>query len=413
MNISIRYLNIKSLFYLISVIFLMVRKAPFSFGIGDPIAFVLYVKFFIAIWVYIDSRLHKFSLATIVMFMLGFLISWSIDGNEALKIFFEILYIIIISLYLYEAEEMAAKSKTTFFIFTSILMLVVLSGLDFSSPGSGPGKYYLWGPTTAVRCYAFVLFLGFYLLLNKYNNFQYAIISLASVLLAYVLFVAVSKASWIAISMLFPILIWGAKYNKKYVLICVILISGALLSVLSGAGEVVVNRFLQAAELTKFIGTGQSAGTGINVDKNVLLLEASENLFRLEQELRLIDKTGRVNMYEESVRLIKTRPLTGYLFHPTGSNLIFFDKSNGHPHNLIIEISLRFGILFLIIIVITTILKFKKIWKELDISKKTLMASVVLYFSILSMFGGDIVDNLYWIVLIQLIRDGNSDKVES
>ena len=109
-------------------------------------------------------------------------------------------------------------------------------------------------------------------------------------------------------------------------------------------------------------------------------------------------------MYKNSLALCFEKPLFGYMFYDTKDELIFFTMPNGHPHNIIIEVILRFGFLGFLAIgyIAYKVIKYSLVKDNIV---NSLIFSSVIYFFTLSLTNGDIIDNRFIFLMPLLIKN--------
>lgn len=395
---------------------LLIRKIP-TFGLDyDPIEIVIYIKMTFILMLGVSGKVSIEKYFYIISIAIATFLASIILNNDAFKVIFELLYIAIVACYMGLTTKKISGFENLYIIFLILMITLMIFRLDFSSPGSGPGIYYLWGPTTAVRGYAFLMFVGFYFIFKKNNTKTYPLYVLGTVLFAYANLIAVSKASWIALACIIPLYFFGIKLTKKYLILIAIVISTAALSMFTGAGNLVVSRFEQAFDFSSYYNKINNLSTNSNIEvkpnvnsNNPKNLELKGVESSSEIKLNQVDKTGRVSMYEESIQLILSNPLFGYTFQKTGSNIIFFDKSNGHPHNILLELILRFGAPVSMLLLYVNFKKALTLAANINPKYMYLYISIILYYTMLSMTGGDVVDNVYGYVLLSLFLNTNKE----
>ena len=465
---SIYLINSNPLFSLLlgtALIFsLLVSKAPFGFIGFTGADIIVFSKVGIAAFITIPSVVKK-GIVNVLPFsiMIFFLFLWKTSEMEYYFIYFEIVYLFIVSYWIIK-NDLKWSIVVVLLIITLIMVVMQFSGQSFAPENTGPGKYIIFGSTTAVRIYGVLLFGAIALICYGKNYLVEIFYSVLAGYFSYAILISVSKIGWISL-VIFTIILFiiTIKYKKLYCAYACVLIA-FIASYSNGYFDILTNRIVQSSSVNIFLVDFRGEKTGGSKAEAVLIKKippipahhtkvekglqnlVNEDLIRqntdkqqktndkgsdeqkifteiplekvveeksnpLFDRLAKLDKTGRVEMYRNSFELFEKRPLLGYVFSDTEDKIIFFSRPNGHPHNLLIEILLRFGIFGLLIILM---IFYKSVKYCIGKSKliNSIILSSIIYFFILSLTNGDIVDNRFLILMPLLIKniDDRSDN---
>lgn len=421
-NVLIKKCNVLVGFGILLLFFVVIRKLPFFVNGFGGIELVVVAKL-VLIGIgcaFAFPRLHN----DFILLFLAYIISvfgWFKFNSDGIKVVAEIIYLIFVCRWFSVHYELRPV-KYFYVLLLSFLVVLSVANYSFAAANSGPGRYLLGGGTTSIRVYAFLFFLSSAICVIDKDKFFRILAFFGNSFLIYLILASANKISYIGLALVIPFLIYGFKVNSWYKYCAISILAALLFGVNSGYVDLIAKRFEEAGipvlsyrndlipavevdppkKLVQLVNDNLSNENPLKnneqIDSNKNIVEP-KGLIKQPIPSPLIsinfDKSGRSEMFSESLRLIRENPIVGYNFEKTSSNLIFFDKSNGHPHNVFLELMLRFGIVvFTVVILLSTYY----LWKRGVVIRfylKPMYLASIAYFLIISLTGGDIVDNFY------------------
>lgn len=399
------------------ILSLLVSKAPFGFNGLTGIDLLSLAKLtIVGIISFYLVRKNNYLYLIPFIFSIIFFMAWKTSKLEYYFIYFEIIYLFICSYYIIN-YRINYSLILTLLILILIMLPMHLFGLTFAPENTGPGKYIIYGSTTAVRVYGVCLFLCLSFLIYNKNRSLSIIYSILIGYFTYTILITVSKIGWIACIITTLIIFFiTLKYKKLYnAYICLII--AFIASYSNGYFDILTDRFIQSSSVNIFqakynegpplnqkIIEFQSTKGNVHKNYDELKDEGNKNLHPMFDRLMKLDRTGRIEMHQNSILLFLERPLFGYIFSDTQDKLIFFSKPNGHPHNVILEVVLRFGIfgLALYFFILYKVLSYS--FSDNQVFNSLIIISTI-YFFILSLTNGDIIDNKFIFLMPLLIKN--------
>ena len=444
----LKFINNKSVIGLflgtVLIFSLLISKVPFGFKGLTGIDLLSLIKLTVGTIISFNFILkRKYFLSFPLILLISFFSAWKTNGSEYYFIYFDIIYFGIVGYFLIKSS-LRNSVISVLLIMSLIMFFMHLNGSTFAPLNTGPGKYIIFGSTTAVRIYGVCIFSLLVLLTSSKNWYLKLLYTTVIGYYTYAILITVSKIGWVASLIVTSILfLITLRYKKLYNAYAIMVLS-YIVAYSNGYFDILSSRIIQSSSINIFATNNSEISKGAgesmayltkeykqkadptprvepkeNPQKNKLaneipevqdiqLGEQKEN--RAKKILETLDrwakfdKTGRIELYKNSLALCFEKPLFGYMFYDTKDELIFFTKPNGHPHNIIIEVILRFGILGFLTIgyIAYKVIKYSLVKDNIV---NSLIFSSVIYFFTLSLTNGDIIDNRFIFLMPLLIKN--------